>query len=89
MPYLNAKEGFVSVLYYDGTTNNCTVDCRIADTKISIKRGSPRTVLQIIGELEYTKQALGGSIAAAAGLMAAGAGFKGFFEAIIKYLGIP
>jgi hypothetical protein len=57
-PFLNAKESFEVLLYFDKETQKCIVHCRIEDTKIKLKRGPHLSIKEILSQSEITANIL-------------------------------
>jgi hypothetical protein len=70
-PFLNAKESFEVLFYFDKETNKCNIHCRIEDTKTKIKRGPHVSIADIWAQSEII-QLIIGLVALMAAAIAAG-----------------
>lgn len=85
-PFLNAKESFEVLLYFDKEAHKCNIHCRMEDTKIKLKRGPHLSIKEILSQSEITANiAKGASAAFVAALVALitfiwGSGVHGYFH---------
>jgi hypothetical protein len=71
-PFLNPKESFEILFYFDKETNKCKIHCRIEETKTKIKRGPHLSIADIWAQSEIIPQIIGAVAAGAAAMAAVG-----------------
>jgi hypothetical protein len=62
IPFLNPGESFEVVLFFDGTTNDCQVYCRMEDMKFKVVRAQKSDVLDLLGSTSIKIGLLGLSL---------------------------